>query len=227
MELDKHEPAPVFGEERESRGLGNVVVAVGTVLCGLAVGVTAIHYFRAHPVPAPVVVQAAPSLPVKPQIVERFVEKRVEVPVPVPAAPAPRIESGSWWDGVWRMPKYALPMFHLKVSGATLSGKYAPSWSAVNAFAGGKVLGDGSVVQFAVADQWNRVHFRMWLLHNGDARLEAWISPEDWLEMLARANARARTVQDAFWARLALEDMVKRLGQPVYVGTFRKIPSPG
>jgi hypothetical protein len=217
-----------LGEE-QPRGTMFAGAVIVTVVMGAGLAALAIYQFRtrSQPTPSqrtppPVVIKTPPEI--------RYVEKPVPAQVPAaavdppPAPPAPppvEIEPvQSAWDGVWRPERSPLPIFELRQVGNSVMGKCAPNWSVVLSFRDGKT--QGNTVAFAVADPVLRVHFRMTLLGTGMARLEGWITEEDWLVALANANKIVRTPQQALLARNILQGSAKRRGKPVNLGRFTR-----
>jgi len=220
---------------RQREESGNSLFAVSstaTVVCGVFIAVLALYWLRpgppASPAPAP-----APPPPevqyVEKRVevkvpVERIVEKRIEVKASPPAAKVVSETPGPW-DGSWKLPGRSLPMFKIQQTGSTFAGVCA-TWADTYPFSGGE-LRDGKLV-FAVTDkQLMRVHFRMEMLRNGDARVESWMTPEDVLAMLAKARELPKTPQQADALRRFIAREIKRLGKPIPQGIFRRIADPG
>ena len=185
----------MVGQEPERGGMFTPA-AIGTILIGVGLAALGILHLRKPPAPPPVVVERPPKIEVRrepaptPRVITRYV--RVEPPAPPP--PPPRVEkpiAPSIWDGVWRRRKYALPMLQLKQMGSRVTGVYAPDWSGPLPFGDGKV--DGDSVEFTVGDPIFRLHVRISMMRTDTATLQVWITDEDWLASLAKANRRVRT----------------------------------
>jgi hypothetical protein len=186
---------------------------------GVSLAAGIIYALRASPPPPPekIIVKSEPEIryveapappPPEPEVII------VEVPV---APPVQKIEVKSAWDGIWRQPKYPLPMFELKQSGACVTGRYVPNWSEITPLTG-KV--EGNTVEVLAANEMFRSHFRLKMQPDGKAAVEGWLTEEDWLFGLANANRKVRTPQEALQARAILEDAGKRLGKASNIGTF-------
>lgn len=204
------------GEQR--RGLMFSASVLGTVAIGLVLGGMAIYYFRAPPALPPVVIHTAPET--------RYVEKESPPPLPAPRAPrrpAARMEARSTWDGVWRRERYPLPMFELKQAGNEIMGNLAPDWSGVYPFRGGRIV--GNAVEFVVTDLIFRAHFRLTMLGPDRAKVEAWVTDEDWLFGFANAQNAVTTPQQAVAARMILEYQARLRGKPKPLGTFSRSSS--
>ena len=192
--LDYDEPSPGTGKA------GTFIVAAITVLLGVGLAVGAIILFR----PRPPVVEPAPKIIYKevvryekepappPQIIYKEVEKIV------PATPVLEAKNITG-EGVWRHKSGQLPMFKVKVSGKTVTGLYRRNWSRVLPFREGKPTANGVIV--IVDDGLFRVHFELKMLNADALTVEAWVTDEDWLTVLARANNQLRTLQQAAAAR--------------------------
>jgi len=115
-------------------------------------------------------------------------------------------------------------MLDVRQKGSTFFGIYAPpDWSGTYAFKDG-VLRDGRL-EFAIATGGQmRIQFRLEMLGDGVIRVENWMKPEDALVMLTNAVRHVRTPAQAVIARAFIEREIKRLGTPVPLGTFQRIP---
>ncbi len=208
----------IVGQE-QTGGMKFGGAVVGTLVIGVTLAVMGIYYFRARQKP-PVVIEQAPQV--------QFIEKAVAPqhsqltsaePSPPPAPPpadSPALPGD--WDGIWRRERYPLPMIQLSQSGERTAGNFAPNWSGIYPFRNGKVVGES--VEFAVADEVFRMHFRLTMIGPDTAEAVSWVTDEDWLVGFANSTKKARTPQQAIIARLALEDMGKRLGKPMSLGVF-------
>jgi len=213
-------------EQEQPRGMMFGGSVLGTVAIGLVLAGMAIYHFRPHPAPPSVVIERPPNTP--------FVERpftpprqgavqpllRFQPPPPRRPAPPPKTkEVKSVWDGVWRTEKNPVPSFQLKLAGYSIVGNYAPpNWSGPYPIQEGMIVGD--TVEFAVADQVLRAHFRMTMLEPDRATVESWITDEDWRSALAKANKTVRNRQQALQARLILNEAAKHIGKPVSQGIF-------
>jgi hypothetical protein len=199
-------------------------LGIGVVLAGLA-----IFHFRAPDAPPPVVIDHPPEVRVveKPAPPPQVIIKEVPIPAPsLPPPPLPQPTVTTVWGGVWRTNEYPLPMFRINQSGALVDGTYAPpNWGSPLSFRNGLVIGD--TLEFVVEDQVFRAHFRMSMVGDSKAKVEEWVSDEDWMTSLERANKAARTPQQALQARAILEENAKRLRKPVTVGIFGRQASGG
>jgi hypothetical protein len=204
------------------------IAVLATVGIGVALAVPGILRLRA---PAPVVIKPPPEVrvvekpPPPPKVIIKGVPAPAPAPPPPPVAPPPPppppeavLEAKPVRDGVWRGKEHPLPMVQLRLSGESVAGTLAPDWSAVLPFCDGKVAGDA--VEVAVDNGVFRTHFRMSLVDDGRAKLEAWVTDEDWMASLARANKLARPPRQAVVARRKLEHNARRLRKPKAVGTF-------
>ena len=215
----------------------NFVALLG--LCVLLAIVLVICYLQKPP---PAVVQSPPET----KVVEKVVYAKNPTPLPPPPAPPPpaldptpppvpsaepepplaatmsvaTMLAPGVWDGVWRRKGYPLPMFRLSQSGDSVAGTCAANWSAVVPFRDGVASGDSA--EFVVDDQVFRVHVRMTMLGDGQAKVEQWVTDEDWETSLERASRAARTPQQALLARLKLELDAKKFRKPLTVGVFMR-----
>ena len=208
--------------------------AVGTLVLGMAAALAVIFHLRPPP---PVVVQSPPEI--------KEVSKVVYVPAPAPAAPAPAPapvatpasdpvpppppETPPYqpepvpgvWNGVWRRKNYPLPMFRLMSrSDNMVVGTCAPNWGTVLPFSVGAATQDA--VEFVVDDQVFRVHVRMTMVGEEKAKVEQWVTDDDWAVSLERALRLVKTPQQAAIARAKLERDAQRFRKPVTVGIFTR-----
>jgi hypothetical protein len=225
-------------ERRESddRNRAFFVSAATTILAGLFLGGMALWMLRPE---VKIVKEVAPSP--KPIIIEKFIDRVVEVekpkPRPVPQPGPQRIEpeperverkmvSVEPSDGVWRAVGKTLPMFQIWQRGSEAWGTYSPAnWQGVFHFKNGRITGD--TIEFAVADPLCRVHFRMKIMPNGrEARVEGWITPDDAVLMLDHASRMVKNPQQAVIYRAFVQRELARLGKPTSMGVFRRIANP-
>jgi hypothetical protein len=108
-----------------------------------------------------------------------------EVPAPAPTPPMTEVLVRNGWEGIWR-PKSQLPMFGLKNVGGRVTGVYAAQGGRVLRIQGGAVVGDS--VEVVVDDGLFRVRFGLRPIDSESMKVEAWITDDDWLISLSRAN---------------------------------------
>ena len=111
-----------------------------------------------------------------------------------------------------------LPMLQLKQMGSRVTGVYAPDWSGPLPFGDGKV--DGDSVEFTVGDPIFRLHVRISMMRTDTATLQVWITDEDWLASLAKANRRVRTRRRKALRFRAILKRNLKLRRPVTIGVF-------
>jgi hypothetical protein len=187
---------------------------LGTLVIGVGLALLAMHYFRTRAlqpvqVPGPREVRnVGQPAPVPPSLTPSAPPLPTDNPEAVPLV----------WDGIWRRPNYPLPMFQFEQSGEAVAGTYVPNWAEICYFSGGKAA--AGRVEFVVADQLFRVHFRLVMV--GDDRAEAvgWVTDEDWFAAFGNANRKAMTPQQAALARLVLENMGRQTGKRISLGIF-------
>jgi hypothetical protein len=226
----------VQAEQQAPSGKGLFAVSSGvTVIAGISLLGLGIYALRPAPAtPAPVV--PPPQVIVQKEYVPTPVapapKPPVTLPVELPAmrSPPPVSEpTNGPWVGVWKMPKQSLPMLHVQQKGTSFHGEYAPpDWSGTYPFQDG-VERDGKL-EFAVTTPKPVQmcgQFRLELLPDGDMRCENWMKPEDALAMLTKAAKVPKTPAQAAVLKLYIDREIKRLGKPVVLGTFRRIPDPG
>ncbi len=222
------------GENGMPRGR-TFLAAIG---CTLAIGVAAalVMIFHLRP-PAPVVVQSPPETKEVVKVV--YAQNPTPSPPPPPPAPAPEapaapppeepvapppaatVPVSGVWDGVWRRKEYPLPMFRLmSQSGDVVAGTCSPNWLTVVPFQGG--VADSDSAEFVVDDQVFRVHVRMTMVGDDKAKVEQFVTDDDWETSLERAMKTARTPQQAAIARAKLERDAQRFRKPVTVGIFTR-----
>jgi hypothetical protein len=215
------------------------VVSAGTVALGVAFALWISFRFRAPEAPPPEIIRSGPEVrevekpaPLPQVIIQEVPEAEPEPPAAPPAPPPPRLASPpllpapppvpSGWAGVWRQEKSPIPMFQLRDAGTSIAGTCVPMWGATLAFRDGKVLDDA--VEFVVEDRVFRTHIRMTREAANRAKVEYWITDEDWLESYKRANKAIRTPQQALLWRVILEKNARLRGRPVTVGVFTRKP---
>jgi hypothetical protein len=213
--------------EVKERGRMFGVTATVTLSLGVAAAVFVIYHMQAPP---PRIVQTPPEIKVLEKTVYAPAPKPAPLPPPPPvvvAKPPPPPEPSRTpvlvrreWNGLWRRKETPLPMFKLNQSESSVAGSCAPNWSAVLQFSGGTATEE--TVEFVVDDNVFRIHVRMTMLGQDKAKVENWVSDDDWLLSLARANRAARTPQQAILARAVLERSAKKLRKPVVVGIFTR-----
>ncbi|HJT78282.1 MAG TPA: hypothetical protein VJ739_13850, partial [Gemmataceae bacterium] len=69
-------------------------------------------------------------------------------------------------------------------------------------------------------DQIFRLHLRLTMTGEDKGTLESWVTDEDFLESLARANRVVRTPEQARISKFILEQDQKHLREPKMMGTF-------
>lgn len=220
----------IVGQEEPRRGGTFGAATLGTLLIGVGLAALVIFHFRAPP---PEVIEHPPEIRVveQPAPPPKVVIREVPVPAPpvvpprvAPAAPAPAasqlIEPVKAWEGVWRRKEYPLPMFRLMQAGTQVSGTCAPNWQAIVPVRDGSAMGD--TLEFTVDDQVFRLHVRMTLVGDDQAKVEQWVTDEDWMASLQRAGKAARTPQQAILARAILEQNAGKFRKPVTVGIFTR-----
>jgi hypothetical protein len=150
------------------------------------------------------------------------------LPPPVVAAPTPErledrvittvLKEKSVWEGTWRQEKVAVPMFRLSPDGEGVGGTCAANWGNIAKLRGGSVKGD--VLEFVVDADVSPVHIRMAMTGEGKAKVEQWVTADDWMVSLERANKIAKTVQQRRVLHAVLEKNAQTYRKPVVIGTF-------
>ena len=226
---------PVRMNEKEPRGRMFSATVGLTLFIGVAAAILAIWHFSPPP---PVVIQTPPET----KVVEK--EKLVYVPKPVatvippapivelprlvPAAPEPppesptvaKIAAAGVWDGCWRRKESPLPMFRLHQEDSSVAGTCAANWGDISPLHAVGVSGDA--LEFIVDDVLSRVHIRMALDGQGKAKVEQWVTDDDWLTSLERANKTVKTPQQARVVRAALQQNARKFRKPVEIGVFTR-----
>jgi hypothetical protein len=201
--------------------------AVGTVVMGIGAAVLLIVHMRQ---PAPVVIQTPPEI--------KVVDRVVHVPAPTPPAPppvpppvfvAPKTEERtlstvpkeeSAWKGVWRRKESPLPMFKMNEDGQ--EGTCAANWGTIVARKAASVAADA--LEFVVDEEIIRAHVRMKLTAPGKAKVEQWVTDDDWMTSLQRANKGNKTPLQ----RKAIKDVLlinaRKYRKPVVIGIFIRQP---
>jgi hypothetical protein len=80
----------------------------------------------------------------------------------------------------------------------------------------------GDALEFVVDDALSRVHIRMALDGQDKAKVEQWVTDEDWMASLERANKAAKTRQQALVLRTALQQNARKFRKPVVIGVFTR-----
>jgi hypothetical protein len=195
-----------------------LVSAFLTVLLGAGFAMAAIVILQ----PAPVMEPQVRIIREKgePEVIIQEVIKEVEVvrEVPVLQPPAEIARPAFTWNGMWRPKTSELPMFKLHESKGGISGQYAPSWSRVLSFQGGRIV--GNAVEIVVDDSLFRVHFRLERIDEMSLNVTAWITDADWLISLERANKKVATRQEALLVRAQMEANMKMTRKRQDVGVF-------
>lgn len=207
------------GYEKSRRRITFFMSAGATLVAGLVLAGLALYLLQ----PPPKVVEKPqvriirePAPP--PQVVVREVVKEVIKNVPVPAVL--KTPERKPWEGIWKHETGQLPMFQLKASGRSVTGRYAPNRGAVLGIAGGKDMGNG--VELLVDDGLFRVKFRLTVAGDNLMNAQAWISDESWLDSLARGNSnrQVRTPEQAEMVIRILHENIKLTKQPQTIGLF-------
>jgi hypothetical protein len=209
-----------------------VPAAVGTVVMGIGAAVLLIVHMQQ---PAPVVIKTP---------VDRIIRVPVPaVPVPAPlpppppppppvvvaAPPPPPVErvlstvpkEKSVLEGVWRRKESPLPMF--KVSEDGQEGTCAANWGTIVPWRNGSANGD--VLEFVVDEEIIRAHVRMTLTAPGKARVEQWVTDNDWMVSLQRANKGAKTPLQRKAIKTELLQNATKYRKPVVIGIFIRQPA--
>lgn len=195
-----------------------------TLTIGVGLAVMAILYFRPAKEIVEVEVEKIIRMPAPPpRVVVKEVIKEVvkEVPSPAPKPlppPVTQARTPQPWVGIWRPRTSELPMFKLQEAGGTVAGIYASAAGAVLPFKGGKV--DGDAIVLVVDDSLFRVHFRLAMKDSQSLSVESWITDEDWLISLARANKKVRTRQQALAVQRQLAENAKLTRKRASLGTL-------
>jgi hypothetical protein len=218
---------------KEQRGRMFSVTVGLTLVIGVAAAILAIWHFSPPP---PVVVQTPPETKVVEKVV--YVPKAapvapalppapiVELPhlVPVALPPEPptvaKIAATGVWDGVWRRKESPLPMFRLHQEDNAVAGTCAANWGPAVPLHGCGVTEDA--LEFVVDDVVSRVHIRMALDGQGKAKVEQWVTDDDWMTSLERANKTAKTPQQAHLVKVALQQNARKFRKPVLIGVFNR-----
>jgi hypothetical protein len=200
---------------RRGRLLSFLTSAGITASLGVGLAVMAIVFFRASKAEPMVIEKPVVHYKEKPAPPPQIIYKEVENPVPL--TPVMAIAEPISWEGPWVHSSGRLPMFNLQLSRGTIMGTYAPNWSKVLHFQGGRITEDG--VEFVVDDSLYRVHFRVKMLNAKAMSVTAWITDSDWLISLGRANNMQLTQQQAVMIRREMEEGAK-MRKPKSLGTF-------
>jgi hypothetical protein len=212
-------------------------MAGATVLIGVAIAVFIILRFRT-PEPLP------PEIKEVEKVVERVVEKEVPAasnggenaalkpsgifmpqpptvnPAPQPFVAAPPIlPEAQDWGGVWHQQRYPLPSFRMVPTANGVRGLCASNWSTDSLRFESSDL-DRGTLRIIVDDGVFRLRFLMTKTGDNSAKVEAWLTDEDWSDCLIRANRKVRTVQEAILARAILENNFKHFRTRKTIGTF-------
>jgi hypothetical protein len=221
---------PVVGEsmppEPGRGGAFKGAVAI-TVLIGAGLAAVMIFHLQAPP---PKLVKGEREVVViekeapPPKIIIQKESPPPPPPAPPPLPPLAVTPARSAWEGIWRRKTEPLPMFAFKQSGRSVSGVLSPiDLGPAVPFKDGVDL-DG-VLEFVVDDKVFRAHFRMILLDDNKAKLESWVTDEDFLVSLERAKKAVKTPQQGLVTQLMLDDSAKRR-KPRTVGTFWRQEEP-
>jgi hypothetical protein len=223
---------PVVGLPPEpERGSTFKVTVLVTLAIGVGMAALGIFHFRAPEPPPPEVIEKAPEVRYieKPAPAPPEVPEPLPVPVPLfkpapPPPPAPPIKLppiGAAWEGVWRREEYPVPMFKFSQSGTLVEGTCVPNWGTSLPFSDGLAVDD--TLEFVVDDrQVFRTHFKMTVAGKDRAKLEEWVTDEDLMMSLQRANKTARTPQQALVLRAIIEENSRKLRKPATVGIFTR-----
>jgi hypothetical protein len=207
--------------------------AVGTVVMGLGAAVLLILHMRQ---PAPVVVKTPPET----KVVERIVHVPAPATPPAPPAPPPVLppepkpepnpvetrmlstvpKEKNVWEGGWRWNESPLPMFKVSQDGDGLAGTCAANWGTVVAWRNGVVT--GNVLEFVVDEDISRVHVRMTMTAEGKSKVEQWVTDNDWMVSLERANKGAKTPLQRRAIKAALLQNAQKFRKPVVIGIFTR-----
>ena len=203
--------------------------AVGTVVMGIGLAVLLIVHMRQ---PKPVVIEKPPVIIEKPPViiekpVTKTVEKvvRVEVPPP-PVSGTNKTEERtlttvpkekSEWKGIWRRKETPLPMFKVGQDGQ--EGTCAANWGTIVGWKAASVAADA--LEFVVDEDIIRaMPLRMTMTGKGKAKVEQWVTDDDWMTSLQRANRGAKTPQQRQAIKMTLLMNARRYRKPVVIGIF-------
>lgn len=215
---------------QEPRKLGSFFAAAGiTLTIGVGLAVIMILHFKKPPAPPPEVIRNPPEVRTirepapPPEVIIKEVVREVgrEAPALRPLPHVVNIPGRKPWEGIWRPRNAPLPMFRLKQARGTVIGVYAPVSGAVLQLRGGREV--GNAVEVAVDDCQFRVHFRLTVIDSTSVSAAGFITDEDWLISLQRANWKVKMMpQQAFEVRRQLEEYIALKGKPVSIGVLHR-----